>query len=78
MARQAQALRGDQIVGARGGLEFDGSNEGSSSSVPAAEACHRDDGWSPLPNKCMKLSERAPAAVRLADCRAGPTLAAMR
>ena len=56
MARQARALRGRQIAGSRGGLGFDGSNEGSSFSVPAAEACHRDDGWTPLPNKRMKLA----------------------
>ena len=59
MARVAQALRGRQIADCRGGLEFDGSNEGSSFSVPAAEASHRDGGWSPLPNKRMKLTLRA-------------------
>ena len=64
MARPARALRGELIAGTRGGLKFDGSNEGSSFGVPAAGAYHRDDGWSPLPNQCMKLTERAPAAVR--------------
>lgn len=49
VARPARALRGRQIADARGGLGFDGSNEGSSFGVPAAGACHRDDGWSPLP-----------------------------
>ena len=76
MARPARALCGKKIAGTRGGLESDGSNEGSSFRVPAAGACHRDDGWSPLPNQCMKLTERALSAVRLAVCRAGPTLAA--
>ena len=76
MARQARALCGELIASTRGGLEFDGSNEGSTFGVPAAGAYHRDDGWSPLPNQCMKLPERAPSAVRLADCRASPTLAA--
>ena len=59
MARRARALRGEQIAGTRGGLGFDGSHEGISVSVPAAEARHRDDGWSPLPNQCMKLTLRA-------------------
>jgi hypothetical protein len=56
VARVARALCGELIAGTRGGLEFDGSNEGSSFSVPAAGACHRSDGWSPLPNKRMKLA----------------------
>ena len=59
MARVARALCGRWIAGTRGGLEFDGSNEGSSFRVPAAEASHRDGGWSPLPNKRMKLALRA-------------------
>ena len=78
MARVAQALRGKQVADARSGLGFDGSNGGNSFGVPAAGACRRDDGWSPLPNQCMKLTERAPSAVRLAICRDGPTLAAKR
>ena len=71
----AQALRGEQIADARGGLGFDGSNEGISVSEPAAGARHRDDGGSPLPNKRMQLTERVRPAVCLADWRAGPTLA---
>ena len=59
MARQARALCGESIAGTRGGLGFDGSNEGSSFGVPAAGACRRNDGWSPLPNKRMKLTLRA-------------------
>jgi hypothetical protein len=59
VARPARALCGGLIADVRGGLGFDGSNEGSSFGVPAAGACHRDDGWSPLPNKRMKLTLRA-------------------
>jgi hypothetical protein len=59
VARPARALCGELIASTCGGLGFDGSNEGSSFGVPAAGACHRDDGWSPLPNKRMKLALRA-------------------
>jgi len=76
VARQARALRSRRIADARGGLEFDGSTEGSSVRVPAAGAWHRDDGWSPLPNQRMQLTERARRAVCLADDRPSPTLAA--
>jgi hypothetical protein len=38
--RMARALCGDWIAGTRGGLGFDGSNEGSAFSVPAAEVRH--------------------------------------
>ena len=78
MARPARALCGEQIAGTRGGLGFDGSNGGNAFSVPAAEASHRDDGWSPLPNQCMKLTERAPSAVRWAVRGAGPKLSVTR
>ena len=78
MARPARALCGEQIAGTRGGLKFDGGNEGSSFGVPAAGAYHRNDGWSPLPNQCMKLTERAPSAVRWAVRGAGPKLSVTR
>jgi hypothetical protein len=59
VAHPARALRGGQISGTRGGLDFDGGNEGNAFGVPAAGVRHRDDRWSPLPNRRMKLAVRA-------------------
>ena len=70
MARVARALRGRQVADARGNHGFDGSCEARSVGVPAAGAWHRDNRWTPLPNKRMKLpagpAERTsvPAAIQ--------------
>jgi hypothetical protein len=78
VARQARALRGEQIAGTRSSLEFDGSNERAGRVLLCAAGSPGHSGGAPLqPNKRMKLpvgpadAASARAAIR---CRCNSSL----
>jgi hypothetical protein len=57
VARQARALRGEQITDSCGGLEFDGSHERAGRILLCAARSPGHSGGAPLqPNKRMKLT----------------------